>query len=199
LLKQFAEKNYVDHDLLDIYSLPLVEFGQRLYQSRRVFLEAFAPYFRQQYAFLSSEKEPVAITYESDVARPEFAEDFKLSRYRDLPAQRTTLGAHRDDFLFEVMNFPLKKYGSQGQQKTFLIALKLAQFEFLKKEKQYKPLLLLDDIFDKLDDKRIAQLLELVQQDTFGQVFLTDARPERTQFLFQNLGIEARYLEVRRG
>jgi DNA replication and repair protein RecF len=95
--------------------------------------------------------------------------------------QRTSLGIHKDDYLFTIDDYPLKKYGSQGQQKSFLVALKLAQFDYISQEAKAKPILLLDDIFDKLDDKRIAQLLHMVASHHFGQIFITDARPERTE------------------
>jgi DNA replication and repair protein RecF len=106
------------------------------------------------------------------------------------------MGSHKDDFIFEINSFALKKFGSQGQQKSFSIALKLAQFEMLALEKAKQPLLLLDDIFDKLDDRRIQQLLNMMVDGTFGQVFVTDARPERTRQLLENLQVEVKYFNI---
>ena len=113
--------------------------------------------------------------------------------------QRTTQGIHRDDFGFEIAQYPVKKYGSQGQQKSFVIALKLAQFEVIHQETDTKPLLLLDDIFDKLDDHRIAQLTRMVADRTFGQLFVTDARPERTYTMFGNIEAEKRFFTIQQG
>ena len=118
------------------------------------------------------------------------------SERQDLAAQRTTVGIHRDDFDFDINEFPLKKYGSQGQTKSFVVALKLAQFDALTAAKPRKPLLLLDDIFDKLDDRRIQRLIEMMAEDHFGQVFITDARPERTKSLLKNLRTKIQYIAL---
>ena len=126
-------------------------------------------------------------------------EIFYRAQQRDLMLQRTTQGTHRDDFRFEIGGYPVKKYGSQGQQKSFVIALKLAQFEIIYQETDVKPLLLLDDIFDKLDDHRIAQLTRLVVDQTFGQLFVTDARPERTRQMFQDIEVEKKFFMIRGG
>ena len=199
LLKQFAEKNYFDADLLDIYSEPIIECGIELQKKRAVFLSKFTPIFQKHYANLSESREEVRLVYETDVDADTFRNDFTKNRQRDLAAQRTTLGIHKDDFSFEINAFPLKKYGSQGQQKSYVIALKLAQFELLALEKGFQPILLLDDIFDKLDDRRIQQLINMMVDGTFQQVFLTDARPERTQQLLSHLTVEVRYFDVTQG
>ena len=113
--------------------------------------------------------------------------------------QRTNIGIHKDDYLFEMDDYQLKKFGSQGQQKSFLIALKLAQFNIIKEEKGFKPILLLDDIFDKLDDHRIQKLTEMIEHHEFGQVFITDARPERTYHFLEKLNIEWKVIKVNNG
>ncbi|MEJ0034358.1 MAG: hypothetical protein WDO15_30275 [Bacteroidota bacterium] len=118
---------------------------------------------------------------------------------RDIILQRTTMGIHRDDFIFTLDGFELKRHGSQGQQKSFLIGLKLAEFDVLTAHKKFKPILLLDDIFDKLDDDRIARLIELVGSGTFGQLFITDARPDRSQELLHEAGIRAERFLVESG
>ena len=198
LLKQFAERNYLDDDLLDLYSEPLVEYAIKLYNARKVFLEAFFPIFRKHYANLSESRELVEIVYESEVGAEFFTSDFRKNRHRDLAAQRTTKGVHKDDFIFEINGFALRKFGSQGQQKSFVIALRLAQFEMIALGKNIRPILLLDDIFDKLDDRRIQKLIEMMTNGTFGQVFITDARPERTRQLLEHLEIEVKYFEIKR-
>lgn len=197
LLRQFHERHRMDADLLAAYDAPLLELAQRLYTARLLFINEFLPVFQQQYALLSESREQVHIAYLSDLAgAPDFAAGFLQNRPRDLAAQRTTLGVHRDDFEFLFDGQPLKKFGSQGQQKSFVVALKLAQFQFIFQEKGLRPLLLLDDIFDKLDDRRITQLMARMADGTFGQVFLTDARPERTRQLLSTLPIEVRFHEI---
>ena len=196
LLKQFYEKNYTDDLLLDIYSDPLVEVSLKLYNARNQFVTEFLPIFKKHYHTLSDAREAVEMIYESEVGAENFKQIFRKNRQRDLAAQRTTMGSHKDDFIFEINGFTLRKFGSQGQQKSFVIALKLAQFEMLTKVKGFPPLLLLDDIFDKLDDRRIQQLITMMVDGTFSQVFLTDARPERTRQLLGDLGVEVKYFEI---
>lgn len=196
LLKQFSERNYTDDLLLDIYSDPLVEVSLKLHQARNQFVTEFLPIFKKHYNTLSDAREEVEMIYESEVGAESFTQIFRKNRQRDLAAQRTTMGSHKDDFIFEINSFTLRKFGSQGQQKSFVIALKLAQFEMLTKVKGFPPLLLLDDIFDKLDDRRIQQLITMMIDGTFSQVFITDARPERTRQLLNNLGVEVKYFEI---
>ncbi len=198
LLKQFGERNYIDDLLLDVYSDPLVEVSLKLYQSRNQFITEFLPIFKKHYNTLSDAREEVEMIYESEVGAENFTQIFRKNRQRDLAAQRTTMGSHKDDFIFEINGFTLRKFGSQGQQKSFVIALKLAQFEMLTKVKGFPPLLLLDDIFDKLDDRRIQQLITMMVDGTFSQVFITDARPERTRQLLGDLGVEVKYFEIGR-
>ncbi len=154
--------------------------------------------FRKYYEFLSSGKEQVDVSYESEVASEDFAQEFRKNRSRDLHAQRTGKGVHKDEYVFEIDGITLKKFGSQGQQKSFVIALKLAQFELLKIEKEKTPILLLDDIFDKLDDRRINKLIELIDDGFLGQVFITDARPERSQKILEKVKADVRFFEINR-
>lgn len=196
LLKIFWERNYFDADLLETYDEPLVQFAQQIFVKRREFLQTFLPLVRHYYAFLGESRELMDIVYESEVIDHDFATEFRKNRQKDLQAQRTTRGIHKDDFVFEMNGTALRKFGSQGQQKSFVIALRLAQFQMLFNEKQTKPILLLDDIFDKLDDRRIAKLLEMMNSQVFGQVFLTDARPERTSQLLENLLVEVKYFKT---
>ena len=196
LLKLFAERNYLDEDLLETYNEPLIVLSQRIYDHRNAFMQRFLPLFQKYYAFLSSGKEQVDVIYESEVASPDFPTEFRRNRSRDLHAQRTGKGIHKDEYVFEIDEVTLKKFGSQGQQKSFLIALKLAQFELLKEEKGKTPILLLDDIFDKLDDRRIQKLIELIDTGFLGQVFITDARPERSQKILENVKADVRFFEI---
>ncbi|GAB4015713.1 DNA replication/repair protein RecF [Spirosoma koreense] len=201
LLKLFAERNQVDNDMLDTYDQPLLELGQKIHDRRKQFVEEFLPGFRTHYAYLSDEREEVNIVYESEVSAPDFAEEFRHFRRRDTVLQRTTMGIHKDDYSFLIgsgsdQSVPLKKFGSQGQQKTFVIALKLAQFDSLQTEKGVKPILLLDDIFDKLDDQRIGKLIQRMDEGAFGQLFITDARPERTRELLNSVKADVRFFDI---
>ncbi len=199
LLKQFTERNYFDYDLLESYDHPLILLGNEIYEKRKLFNTHFQPIFLKHYNFLSEKKELVRIEYQSDHETADFPELFKNSIPKDRILQRTSKGIHKDDYLFEIDGFPIKKFGSQGQQKSFLIALKLAQFEVIKNTKETKPILLLDDIFDKLDDLRIKKLTQLMVDKTFGQLFITDARPERTLSLFGPIDVEKQIVYIKNG
>jgi len=196
LLKLFADRHYSDDEMLDSYDAPLLDLAYQLFQRRRSFIDIFQPVFQKHYTYLSESREMVDLVYESELAEPGFIQDFRRSRSRDLHLQRTTKGAHKDDFILEINGFPLKKFGSQGQQKSFVIALKLAQFEIVAHHNQCRPILLLDDIFDKLDDRRIAKLTQMIADDIFGQLFVTDARPERTELFFSGLPAEVKIFRM---
>ena len=122
-----------------------------------------------------------------------------VSVERDRAARYTTTGIHKDDLIFEIGGFPVKKFGSQGQQKSYVIAIKLAQFEYTKNLKGFKPVLLFDDIFDKLDDHRVGQIIRLVSENNFGQVFLTDTQRERVEKLLKEVSIDHRIFEIAEG
>ncbi len=199
LLKQFAERQYFDRNMIEVYDaqlLPIIDF---LASKRQLYLHQFLPVFLAHYQFISGGNEEVGLHYESEATDPQFADRFREQLPRDLAAQYTTKGIHKDDFSFAINGRPVKKFGSQGQQKSFVIALKLAQFDFVVQWKKTKPLLLLDDIFDKLDDLRIQKLMQLMANGVFGQVFLTDARPERTQQIFKATGQAIHLLEISGG
>lgn len=195
LLKNLAENNRFDVARLEPYDELMIPLALEISEARQDLMQQFAPFFQKYYQDLADGREAVNIAYQTSVD-PGFSESFKSRRKKDFMQGRTTLGIHRDDFLFVIDNYPLKKFGSQGQQKSFVIALKLAQFEMLHLAKSQKPLLLLDDIFDKLDDKRIAYLLQMIADERFGQIFLTDARPERTQNYLDALAVEKKYFHL---
>ncbi|WP_341226495.1 DNA replication and repair protein RecF [uncultured Arcticibacterium sp.] len=195
LLKQFAEREYFDQEMLDSYSQPLVALAIEIANKRRSFLGEFEPEIVKHYKEISGGKEKVSIHYQSEV-EGDFAKKFKHNEFRDRQAQRTTLGIHKDDYVFQLDELPAKKFGSQGQKKSVVLSVRLAQFNLLEARKGLKPILLLDDIFDKLDDNRIKKLIEKIDNDTFGQVFITDARPERTQRILENVKAEVKYIEL---
>ncbi|MGR3811194.1 DNA replication/repair protein RecF [Jiulongibacter sp. NS-SX5] len=195
LLKQFYEREYFDQQMLDSYSEPLVQKALAIAQKRNSFMKEFLPLAKHHYQTISDGKEEAVITYQTDV-KSDFAKVFKNNQKRDLAAHRTTMGVHKDDYSFELSGQPIKKFGSQGQRKSFVLAVKLAQFELLEKHKSKKPILLLDDIFDKLDDQRIEKLIEKIDDETFGQIFITDARPERTRRILEKVKADVRYFEL---
>ncbi len=160
----------------------------------------FLPAFIHHYHTLSGVKhEQTNIQYRSDLDEGEFEELLRRNLPRDLALQRTTVGVHRDDFLFLLNGNEVKRYGSQGQQKSFLIALKLAEFQCIAETKKFKPLLLLDDIFDKLDNDRIHKVLQMVADGQFGQLFITDARPDRCMEIVKDMSLEAGVTHIENG
>lgn len=196
LLKHFAELNYFDADLMAPYNAVLIDIGKQVAQQRQELLSQFEPIFQQHYQAISQEREAVSLSYDTQALGDDFEQLFTQAKDKDLVLKYTTKGIHRDDYGFGIEGYPLKKFGSQGQQKSFVVALKLAQFDFMHQYSQKKPILLMDDIFDKLDDHRMSSLLELLSAGHFGQVFITDARPERSKSLLAPLEIEANIIDV---
>jgi len=186
LLKQASEGIMIDRILMDAYDHNLLQSGKIIAEKRHKYVQHLLPVFQEYYNLLSPEHEQTDIEYETHVLSPDFESIFKDSYSKDLILQRTNKGVHKDDFKFVINNEPIKHYGSQGQQKTFMIALKLAQYELLKDCTGHIPILLMDDIFDKLDDLRIEKLIALVQKYVTGQLFISDARPDRSSIFFQS-------------
>jgi DNA replication and repair protein RecF len=184
LLKQFWESRSFDTVTLEIWDEQLIIHGRGILQIRMDFLKEFIPLFNKHYAYISESKEEVSVQYESSVGEKDYKTAILTAMERDRVLHYTTVGPHKDDLDFTINGFSLKKFASQGQQKSFLLALKLAQFEFIKTKKNTKPLLLLDDVYDKLDEARFRKLIELVSGDDFGQVFITDTHPDRIRDLF---------------
>lgn len=181
LLKYFALNQVFDADNLNIYNEQLSEFGQLIFNKRNDFLEKFIPVFQELYEVISENAEKVTVEYESQLHEDNLETLLIQNLQKDRIMQYTTCGIHKDDVLFNISGFPVKKFGSQGQQKSFLIALKLAQFDFIKKHTKTLPILLFDDIFDKLDAFRVQQIVNMVNDDVFGQIFISDTHPERTE------------------
>lgn len=199
LLKAIADTGKYDPGLLEVLDEQLAISGTRIFEKRKAFMEVFTPVFNQHYQFLSEDAEQVELTYESPLLTDDLAVLLKKNIERDRALERTTAGIHRDDLQFVIHGMPMKKFGSQGQQKSFLIALKLAQYSFLTQQKGFRPLLLLDDIFDKLDDKRITKLMQMVSDHSFGQVFITDANNTRIEHVFAHIGIPVKLFKVKEG
>lgn len=181
LLKYFALNHVFDNDTLSIYNEQLDGHGQAIFEKRKSFLEQFIPIFNTHHKAITGSNEMVQIVYESHLFEKLLLQLLAENINKDRALHYTSVGIHKDDLSFEIDSLPIKKFGSQGQQKSFLIALKLAQFEFLKKQSGVKPILLFDDIFDKLDEKRVAKIIEMVNSETFGQLFISDTHAERTE------------------
>lgn len=181
LLKYFALNHVFEKDTLSIYNEQLDALGQTIFEKRKAFLVDFVPIFNAYHQTISDSAETVQLVYQSDLFEKDTLTLLEENLSKDRALQYTSVGIHKDDLSFEIDHFPIKKFGSQGQQKSFLIALKLAQFDFVKKQSGEKPILLFDDIFDKLDEFRVSKIVAMVNNDEFGQLFISDTHPERTE------------------
>lgn len=199
LLKSFAEKHYFDQASIEIWDKQLGKLGGKIYVKRQAFIEAFAPLFQHYFNFISKGTETVSITYESQLAENLLEELLAIHLEKDRMFKYSTVGIHKDDLQMKIGGHPIKKFGSQGQQKSFVVAIKLAQFDFTKNKKGFHPLLLLDDIFDKLDEGRVKQIIHLVGDNSFGQVFITDTQRERIENIFKQVKIDHKIFEVSAG
>ena len=196
LLKMFYDNSESIRKTIDIYDRQLSSDAQKIYDKRREFLNEFIPIFKSRYKELSNDKENVEIKHSSDISPDQnLYKLLKNSLEKDLRFQYTTKGIHKDDLNLSLDNFPIKKYGSQGQQKTFLIAMKLAQFDYLSKLDS-KPILLLDDIFDKLDDSRVKQIINLVNQEKFNQIFISDTNKTRSENIIKKVNKSYKIFEI---
>ena len=181
LLKYFAANRVFETGTLEIYNEQLHVFGYNIYTKRKEFLNDFVPIFNAFYQNISNSSETVQLEYESQLSQHDLLSLLQENINKDRALQYTSVGIHKDDLSFNIGHHPIKKFGSQGQQKSFLIALKLAQFEFVKKQSGEKPILLFDDIFDKLDETRVEKIVAMVNNDDFGQLFISDTHSERTE------------------
>jgi DNA replication and repair protein RecF len=181
LLKYFALNNTFNKVSLEVYNEQLDQLGNTIFKKRDAFLQTFIPIFKSRYEWISNHNETVNLVYKSDLFNADLKTLLETNIKRDRALQYTSVGIHKDDLSFEIEGHPIKKFGSQGQQKSFLIALKLAQFDFIKAQSGVNPILVLDDIFDKLDEQRVSQIISLVDKAHFGQLFISDTHPERTE------------------
>lgn len=187
LLKYFVANNTFDASTLSVYDEQLNKFGTAIFKKRLNFIETFIPIFKEQYSAISGDNEIVMLSYNSTLLHEDLLGLLSKNIEKDRVLQYTSVGIHKDDLNFGIGGHPIKKFGSQGQQKSFLIALKFAQFHFLKEQAKTTPVLLLDDIFDKLDEHRVAQIVGLVDNENFGQIFISDTHAERTENIIKNI------------
>lgn len=190
LLKQMNEEGRNDKVLLNVLNTQLIESGTIVHNERNMLLKGFLPAFNRLFGMISNQKDIPAIYYQSQLTGVDFGKLLVENEVTDIQVQRTTQGIHRDDLVFTLNNMPLKETASQGQIKSFLIALKLTQYHLIAMQTGVKPLLLLDDIFEKLDRNRIEALFLLLNTENFTQIFITDADSERSYKILQELEIK---------
>lgn len=189
-----------DEELMLVWEEMMASAGTVVYKKRNDFITEFIPTFQSFYSYISQDKEQVNLSYESHAMRGDLLELIKDSRQRDRIMGYSLRGIHKDDLVMQLGEFPIKREGSQGQNKTFLIALKLAQFDFLKRIGSHTtPLLLLDDIFDKLDASRVEQIVKLVAGDRFGQIFITDTNRDHLDKILKKVEGEYKVFSVADG
>lgn len=186
-------------EMLLIYDAMLAQSADVVYARRASLIEELRPLVERYYAELSEERETIGMEYRSELSNAPLTELLLAARQRDIVNEHTTVGIHRDDMLLSMGDYPLRKYGSEGQQKSFLVALKLAEYTLLAKHAGQKPILLLDDLFDKLDMRRVAQLLRIVGGEMFGQIFITDCNKHRLQGTLDEAGVDYRLYNVNQG
>ena len=199
LLKNMHEHRLFDLESIEVWDVQMVKLGDQIHKIRTTFLESFIPIFKRFYNDIGAETEEVKIEYRSQLSRANFGELIKEYHQKDSVTQYSNVGIHKDDLLFTIKGHPIKKFGSQGQQKSFIISLRLAQFEWLKTMKETNPILLLDDIFDKLDHERVQKLVTLVTNEFFGQVIISDTDRDRMVKLLNTLSISSKLFEAKNG
>ena len=189
-----------EEELMLVWEEMMAVAGETVYRKRKEFIDEFIPVFQSYYSYISQDREQVSLMYESHAAEGDLLEQLKGTRQRDRILGYSTRGIHKDDLIMQLGDFPIKREGSQGQNKTYLIALKLAQFEFLKRTgSRTTPIVLLDDIFDKLDASRVEQIVKLVAGDSFGQIFVTDTNRDHLDKILRKIKGDYKLFEVEDG
>lgn len=196
LLKQFAKTNSFREDLIEVWDSQLDKYGSLIFNTRQAFIKLFLPYFQKYYEILTNDNQEVSVDYTSQLQNESLEDLLKNTIGKDRIVQHTTVGIHKDDLSFALNKLPIKRLGSQGQQKTLLLALKLAQYQHIFKYSEIKPILLLDDIFDKLDKERVANLIEIITDKDFGQTFITDTNEERLKLALENKSKEVKIFNI---
>ncbi len=196
LLKDFSLYRNFDQDMLTVWDAQLVRFGAYAFSERDKLIEEMVPVFCEYYSLVANENEKVRLVYKSQLAQGDPADLLMASVDKDRSLEYTTTGIHKDDLLFELNDYPVRSLGSQGQQKSYLVALKLAKFDYIKKKAGFAPILLLDDIFDKFDSDRVAHIIRLVGNHRFGQIFITDTHQERLQEILDTVDTDYKLFRI---
>ncbi len=204
LLKDFKSSGRFDPDMLSIWDAQLVRYGEYIFGQRKMLVNELIPVFQEYYSLISSGKEKVSLTYKSHLSEGNFGNLLTDTVAKDRFLEYTSTGIHKDDLIFTMNDFPVKLLGSQGQQKSYLVALKLAKFDYIRNKAGYPPIMLLDDIFDKFDAERVEQIIRLVGNQRFGQIFITDTHSSRLHEILSShntdyrlFGISANKVEIR--
>jgi DNA replication and repair protein RecF len=188
-----------DRSLLEVIDMRMSILSEPVYKARKKFVDDLRPIVKEYYRLVSGGSEEVDITYETELDKASLDELLAVSFEKDRALRYTSSGIQRDDFVFTMNGWPLRRHGSQGQQKSFLVSLKFAQYEIMKKSYGFAPLLLLDDVFDKLDMGRISNLLQMVSGKDFGQIFITDSNKVRMSGIVDTLTQDRAYFETSAG
>ncbi len=196
LLKQYNRSVDFDIDTIKVYDEQIFKLSNPIFEAREKFIKEFTPIVLDKYKQISDDKEKISLEYKSDLIKRNINDLIKDSFQKDVMLQYTSVGLHKDDFVFNIDNHRIKKFGSQGQQKSFLIALKLAQFDYLKNKTGSSPILLMDDIFDKLDLLRVKRIVEIVNSTNFGQLFLSDTDKDRIEKVLSSLNLSSKIFKV---
>ncbi len=196
LLKEFHRNGNFQSELLEIWDDQLVIHGLHIYKKRVEFVKDLVPIFQEYYNIVSEGREEIGLEYQSQLKDNDFAKLLKEHEQKDRILQYTTAGIHKDDLIMSLSGYPIKRIGSQGQQKTFLVALKLAKFDFIKKVNGFQPILLLDDVFDRFDARRVRQIIGLVAEHEFGQIFITDTNKKRIKDVLKDISTDYKLFQV---
>lgn len=199
LLKDYATGGKFDRQMLELWEQQMLGPAKNIYDSRSGFVEEIIPLFQQYYDHISDMREKVKLKYKSQLSKQSMKELFDRNVEKDRIMRFTTSGIHRDDLILEMDGFPIKEIGSQGQQKSYLVALKLAKFEYIRDKGGMKPILLMDDVFDKFDENRVAQIIKLVSENRFGQIFITDTHSDRMRAVLSEINIEYKLFTIDQG
>jgi DNA replication and repair protein RecF len=199
LLKNMQEQRLFDRDAIEVWNEQMSAVGTEIHKKRQEFLKDFIPIFQERYNFIGLVAEEVQLEYRSQLNESTFDALLLAYERKDAFTHYSNAGTHKDDLIFTIKGHPIKKFGSQGQQKSFIIALRLAQYDWLKKRLHVQPVLLLDDIFDKLDQERVKKLLQLVSDNYFGQVLVTDTDEFRLRSIFQTGDFDSKLFLVENG
>jgi len=196
---KLLKESYVDQDLLSVIDARMSAYAQPIFEARKKFAQDLAPVVEAHYSSLSGGSEKVSIEYKSDLEKASLDEVFSSHLEKDRVLHYTSAGVHRDDFVFTIDGHPIRRCGSQGQQKSFLVSLKFAQYDIMKQSYGYPPILLLDDVFDKLDMNRISNLISMVAGSDFGQIFITDSNKVRMSGIVDRITSDSAYFEAKEG
>ncbi len=196
LLKDLNLSGINDPDVLSIWDAQLVKYGSYIYDERNILVNELIPVFQEYYSMISAGRENVKLQYRSHLSNGDFADALINSLTKDRYLEYTTTGIHKDDLLLEMDDYSVKTLGSQGQQKSYLVALKLAKFDYIKRKAGSSPILLLDDIFDKFDSERVEQIIRLVGNNRFGQIFITDTQQNRLQEILSALNTDYKLFRI---